>query len=324
MGSRPTTRTRDATIPDQTLDKGNPPMNRTASNSAISARPRGAASHTDAEGMDSGFLAPYFRDLSAVDVMTRDEELSAAILIATLRRSYWRAILAYPPFIDGICDLANELLPADEGRAATIAELKKASRNLRDRDLLVHQKAFETAREQVVDPRAGRGGRRRGRVGPRARGPRGGGERQHRGADDEAQAAAQGQPAVHVVRVVGAPAAPGAVDGQDGVREGEPAAGRDDRAALHARADVAAGPDPGGEHRADEGGRPLRPPPRVPLLDLRELVDPARDQPVDRRQGPGRAPAGPHDRRAQQGQPGPPRLRDDPRAPARPTRRSRR
>ncbi len=126
-------------------------MNRSASNSAISARPRGSSSHTDAEGMDSGFLAPYFRDLSAVDVMTRDEELSAAVLIATLRRSYWRAILAYPPFIDGICDLASELLPADEGRAATIAELKKASRNLRDRDLLVHQKAFETAREQVVE-----------------------------------------------------------------------------------------------------------------------------------------------------------------------------
>jgi len=126
-------------------------MNRTASNSAILARPRGAASHTDAEGMDSGFLAPYFRDLSAVDVMTRDEELSAAILIATLRRSYWRAILAYPPFIDGICDLALELLPADEGRTEAVSSLKKASRNLRDRDLLVHQKAFEAAREQVVE-----------------------------------------------------------------------------------------------------------------------------------------------------------------------------
>ena len=126
-------------------------MNRAASTSAISARPRGTAPHSDAEGLDSGFLAPYFRDLSAVDVMTRDEELAAAIRISTLRRSYWRAILAYPPFIDGICDLALELLPADEGRTEAVSSLKKASRNLRDRDLLVHQKAFEAAREQVVE-----------------------------------------------------------------------------------------------------------------------------------------------------------------------------
>jgi RNA polymerase primary sigma factor len=126
-------------------------MNRAASTSAISARPRGNAPHSDAESLDSGFLAPYFRDLSAVDVMTRDEELAAAIRISTLRRSYWRAILAYPPFIDGICDLALELLPADEGRTEAVTSLKKASRNLRDRDLLVHQKAFEAAREQVVE-----------------------------------------------------------------------------------------------------------------------------------------------------------------------------
>ncbi|MBL9100505.1 MAG: sigma-70 family RNA polymerase sigma factor [Myxococcales bacterium] len=127
-------------------------MNRTATaqTHAQPARTRAAAPHDEGTG-ESGFLAPYFRDLSAVDVMTRDEELAAAIRIANLRRTYWRAILSYPPFVEGICDLAAELLSGDEGRAEVFAEMKKTSRNLRDRDLLVHQKAFEAARERMVE-----------------------------------------------------------------------------------------------------------------------------------------------------------------------------
>jgi hypothetical protein len=101
---------------------------------------------------------------------------------------------------------------------------------------------------------------------------------------------------------------------QERVREGQPAPGRVDRPPLQPRPHAAAGPDPGGQHRPDEGGRPLRPPQGLPLLDLRQLVDPSRDQPRDRRQGPRRAPAGAHDRRLQQGRARPPRVR----GPARP------
>src|SRR4051794_15405267 len=58
-------------------------------------------------GEATGFLTPYFKDLSCVEVMSRDEELAAAVQIANLRQTYWKSILSYPPFIDGICDLAR-------------------------------------------------------------------------------------------------------------------------------------------------------------------------------------------------------------------------
>jgi len=99
---------------------------------------------------NAGFLAPYFRDLSAVDVMTRDEELAAAVRLANLRQTYWRSILCYPPFIDGICELAGELLPADTCPTDALDAMRRASRALRDRDLLVHQKAYEAARERLT------------------------------------------------------------------------------------------------------------------------------------------------------------------------------
>ena len=52
----------------------------------------------------------------------------------------------------------------------------------------------------------------------------------------------------------------------------EPPAGGLDRQALHEPRPVAARPDSGGEHRADEGGGPLPVPPRVQVLDLRNVV----------------------------------------------------
>ena len=99
---------------------------------------------------NAGFLAPYFRDLATVDVMTRDEELGAAVRISTLRQTYWRSILSYPPFIDGICELAREVLPAETCPTEALETMRKASRALRDRDLLVHQKAYEAARERLT------------------------------------------------------------------------------------------------------------------------------------------------------------------------------
>ena len=98
----------------------------------------------------AGFLAPYFRDLATVDVMTRDEELGAATRISVLRQAYWRSILSYPPFIDGICELAREVLPAETCPADALDGMRRASRALRDRDLLVHQKAYEAARDRLT------------------------------------------------------------------------------------------------------------------------------------------------------------------------------
>ena len=125
--------------------------------SSQARRPRAAApvsvetpSEPTSSPDNAGFLAPYFRDLATVDVMTRDEELGAAVRISTLRQTYWRSILSYPPFIDGICELAREVLPAETCPVEALETMRKASRALRDRDLLVHQKAYEAARERLT------------------------------------------------------------------------------------------------------------------------------------------------------------------------------
>ncbi len=99
----------------------------------------------------SNLLAPYFRDLAGAPVMTKDEEVEAAGRIAELRRGFWRAILSYPPFIDGICDLAAEVLPEETCPREALAAMKRTSRALRDRDLLTHQRAFEAAREGLAE-----------------------------------------------------------------------------------------------------------------------------------------------------------------------------
>ena len=87
---------------------------------------------------------------------------------------------------------------------------------------------------------------------------------------------------------------------EERVREGEPAPGGLHRPPVQPRPPAAARPHPGGQHRPDEGGRALRLPSWLPLLDLRQLVDPARHQPGAGRQGSGGPPAGAHDRRLPQ------------------------
>ncbi len=86
---------------------------------------------------------------------------------------------------------------------------------------------------------------------------------------------------------------------EEQVREGEPAPRRVDRAPLQPRSPPAHRPDPGGQHRPDEGGRALRSHARLPLLDVRVVVDPSRDQPRARRQGPRGPHPGAHARHAQ-------------------------
>ncbi len=95
--------------------------------------------------------------------------------------------------------------------------------------------------------------------------------------------------------------------------------GRRDRAGGEARADggqppprrldcqtlseswfVIPRPDPGRQHRPDEGGGPLPVPPRLQVLDLRHLVDPPGDHKGDRRQRANDSSAGARDRVVEQ------------------------
>ena len=61
--------------------------------------------------------------------------------------------------------------------------------------------------------------------------------------------------------------------------------------------------DPGRQHRADEGGRQVRIPPRLQVLDLRHVVDPAGGLALDRRPGAHHPHPGAHDRVDQQDEP---------------------
>ena len=100
---------------------------------------------------------------------------------------------------------------------------------------------------------------------------------------------------------------------------GQPAPGRVDRQGLHrARADVPR-PDPGGLARADQGGREVRLPARLQVLDLRDLVDPPGRDPRDRRQGTHDQDPRAHGRAPEQA--GPRRTPADPAARARAERR---
>jgi RNA polymerase primary sigma factor len=138
-------RRRSADAPAEDMAMQGPEL---AANEAVETTPLPhVAEGTDAQGL----LAAYFRGLSAVEVMNKDEELAAAVRISNLRTAFWRSILSYPPFIDGICDLAGELLPTETRPAVELDNMKRTSRALRDRDLLTHQKAFEAARETLCE-----------------------------------------------------------------------------------------------------------------------------------------------------------------------------
>ena len=116
---------------------------------------------------------------------------------------------------------------------------------------------------------------------------------------DRARAAADGRPGgrpgqAHRARRHG---------GQDAHGRGQPAPGRVDRQGLpRARPDLPR-PHPGGLARAHPRGREVRLPPRLQVLDLRDVVDPPGRDAGDRRQGPDDPHPGPHGREAQQGRP---------------------
>ncbi|TPV92302.1 MAG: sigma-70 family RNA polymerase sigma factor [Myxococcales bacterium FL481] len=94
---------------------------------------------------DPNFLGVYFREMSELDVMTPEEELAAAMRIANLRLEHWRALLSYPPFIDGVVALIETNVDAEDVPTRELAELRQASRALRDRETRANKDAYEAA-----------------------------------------------------------------------------------------------------------------------------------------------------------------------------------
>jgi RNA polymerase primary sigma factor len=90
-------------------------------------------------------LASYFSELGRVDLMSREDELAAANNIMTLRERLWRTLLGYLPVTVAICELASELLPAEDVPTASLTAVKAAARVLKGRELQEHQRGLDVA-----------------------------------------------------------------------------------------------------------------------------------------------------------------------------------
>ncbi len=87
---------------------------------------------------------------------------------------------------------------------------------------------------------------------------------------------------------------------QEGDDRGQPAARDLDRQEVHQPRAAVPGPDPGGQHRPDEGRGQVRVPPRLQVQHLCDLVDPAGDHAQHRRPGAHHTHPRAHDRDDQQ------------------------
>src|SRR5690606_29334641 len=91
------------------------------------------------------------RARAGLGVLSRDEELRIATAIADLRRAYWGAMLAYPPFIDPITAIIEARFNAEDVPRSELEELRVAARNLRDRETRATRGAFEAASRVMVE-----------------------------------------------------------------------------------------------------------------------------------------------------------------------------
>jgi RNA polymerase primary sigma factor len=117
-----------------------------AGGGAAPSRPTSGSSEDDADTT----LGAYFKEMSGLDVMSPEEELAAATRIAQLRTEYWRRLLAYPPFIEGIVALVEESLDPEEVPTAELRSIRNFARALRDRETRLNKDQFEASRAALA------------------------------------------------------------------------------------------------------------------------------------------------------------------------------
>jgi hypothetical protein len=199
--------------------------------------------------------------------------------------------------IDKIVQKLKSLILKVEKAEAGATELEK--RTGVDKDELRRELTrVKGDRARGGPPRAEAPGRPRRSRGPRvddqeraARRPQGRGGAQHRRRRDPSD-----------VRVHPRRRADGRAR-QGRARGGQPPPRRVDREEVHEPRAAVPGPDPGGQHRPDEGRGQVRVQARLQVLDVRHVVDPAGDHARDRRPGAHDPHPRPHDRDDQQAHP---------------------
>ncbi|MCY1013622.1 RNA polymerase sigma factor RpoD/SigA [Nannocystis pusilla] len=72
-------------------------------------------------------LSAYFRELSQLPALSRDEELDAATRIAALRANFWRTLFGHAPFVAPLCEFLVDAL-SDDDRPNRRDELARVAR----------------------------------------------------------------------------------------------------------------------------------------------------------------------------------------------------
>ena len=122
---------------------------------ASTTRPRTERACEGAEGApddkSANLLGLYFREMAGFDVMSAEEELFIATRYAELRRSYWRAMFAYPPFVEPIVALIEAHASSEDVPRSELDAIRLGVRNLGDCATETTRSAFAAARCEVVD-----------------------------------------------------------------------------------------------------------------------------------------------------------------------------
>lgn len=100
-------------------------------------------------------LGAYLGDVSKVDVLTSDQEQQLSAEIAERRVALWKALLSYPPFIDGLVEVLERAL-ADVAERPTedLARIRASSRAYRDRETKRNREAFQAAQQSLAQAMA--------------------------------------------------------------------------------------------------------------------------------------------------------------------------
>ncbi|HWB80258.1 MAG TPA: sigma-70 family RNA polymerase sigma factor [Nannocystaceae bacterium] len=94
------------------------------------------------DGLDHTPLGIYFREMATAQLMSPTQEHDAAQDILTRRNSYWRAILAYPPFVPAIVEVIERTFHEPDCPRTLLDAIQSSSRQLRDRQTRAHDEKF--------------------------------------------------------------------------------------------------------------------------------------------------------------------------------------
>mgnify|MGYP003701786907 CR=1 FL=1 len=133
------------------VTRGTPPRLARSRQRWSAGRSSGTKPREGAESDGENFLGVYFREMAQLGVMTPEQELAAAIRIAKLRCEYWKALLSYPPFVDGVVDLIEEHLETDDAPAGELQTMRRAARAFRDRETRAHRDAYYRTCVEVAE-----------------------------------------------------------------------------------------------------------------------------------------------------------------------------